>query len=65
MVSAMFSFTYAFIPWMIATTATRNATLTMMPSSVKNDRSLFARICVNAVQEDVGEAHGGKLHVGQ
>jgi len=29
---------------MIATTATRNDTLTNDPSSVKNDRSLFARI---------------------
>ena len=47
--SAMFSFTYAFIPWITATTATRNATLTMMPSSVKNERSLFARIWVIAV----------------
>src|SRR5262245_52861650 len=46
----MFSFTYAFIPWMMAMTATRNATLTMMPSSVKNDRSLLARIWVRAVR---------------
>ena len=45
---ATFSCTYAFIPWMIATTATRNVTETMMPSSVKNERSLFARICVSA-----------------
>ena len=49
--SAMFSLTYAFIPWITATTATRNATLTMMPSSVKNERSLFARICVAAVRK--------------
>ncbi len=33
--------TYAFIPWMMATTATRNATETMMPSKVKNERSLW------------------------
>src|SRR5712672_2663559 len=29
------------MPWMIATTATRNATETMMPSRVKKDRSLW------------------------
>jgi hypothetical protein len=34
---------------MIATTATRKATDTMMPSSVKNERSLFARICPMAM----------------
>src|SRR5258705_4808429 len=31
--------TYASIPWITATTATRNATETMMPSRVKNERS--------------------------
>ncbi len=41
---ATFSRTYAFIPWMIATTATRNVTETMTPSRVKNERSLLARI---------------------
>jgi hypothetical protein len=46
--SAMFSRTYAFIPWMIATTATRNATETTMPSVVKNDLSAFARSWVSA-----------------
>jgi hypothetical protein len=46
---ARFSFTYAFMPDMIATTATRNATDTMIPSSVKNDRSLLTRICSRAV----------------
>jgi len=35
----MFSLTYAFIPWITATTVTRNPTDTMIPSSVKNDRS--------------------------
>src|SRR5262245_54808172 len=30
-------------------TATRNPTLTMMPSSVKNERSKFRLICVSAV----------------
>ena len=35
---------------MIAITATRNATDTMMPSSVKNARNLFARSCVKAVR---------------
>ena len=38
------------MPWMIAITATRNATDTMMPSSVKNARNLFARSCVKAVR---------------
>src|SRR6266568_4880666 len=33
--------TYAFIPWITATTATRNPTDTMIPSSVKNERSLW------------------------
>src|SRR5205823_5716867 len=37
----MRSRTYAFIPWMTATTATRKPTDTMIPSSVKNDRSLW------------------------
>src|SRR2546423_13193853 len=37
----MRSRTYAFMPWITATTATRNPTDTMIPSSVKNDRSLW------------------------
>src|SRR6266702_8212663 len=37
----MRSRTYAFMPWITATTATRNPTDTMMPSSVKNERSLW------------------------
>src|SRR5258708_7920734 len=37
----MRSRTYAFIPWITATTATRNPTDTMIPSRVKNDRSLW------------------------
>src|SRR2546428_561 len=41
MAPASRSRTYAFIPWITATTAIRNATDTMMPSSVKNDRSLW------------------------
>jgi hypothetical protein len=32
------------MPWMIATTAIRNVTETMTPRSVKNERSLLARI---------------------
>src|SRR6266581_8344742 len=40
--------TYAFMPWMTATTATRNATETMMPSSVKNERSLWLQIVSTA-----------------
>jgi len=49
-VSAMFSFTYVFIFWMIAIIVIRNAMLTMMLSSVKNERSLFVRICVRVVR---------------
>src|SRR6266849_4889961 len=37
----MRSRTYAFMPWITATTATRNPTDTMIPSSVKNERSLW------------------------
>src|SRR5256886_14975427 len=37
----MRSRTYAFMPWITATTATRNPTDTMMPSSVKKERSLW------------------------
>src|ERR1041385_7012016 len=40
--------TYEFIPWMMATTATRNPTETMMPRRVKNERSLLARIAARA-----------------
>src|SRR6267143_389002 len=36
------------MPWMTATTATRNATETMMPSSVKNERSLWLQIVSTA-----------------
>src|SRR5437764_14435826 len=38
---AMRSRTYAFMPWITATTATRNPTDTMIPSSVKKERSLW------------------------
>ena len=48
--SAMDSLTYAFMPWITASTATRNATLMMMPMSVNALRSLLARICVRAVR---------------
>src|SRR5205823_14557363 len=37
----MRSRTYAFMPWITATTATRNPTDTMIPSSVKKERSLW------------------------
>src|SRR5438132_2938356 len=37
----MRSRTYAFMPWITATTAMRNPTDTMIPSSVKNERSLW------------------------
>ncbi len=40
----MFSFTYAFMPWMIATTVMRNPTETMIPRSVKNERSFALRM---------------------
>src|ERR1041384_5836443 len=36
------------MPWMTATTATRNARETMMPSSVKNERSLWLQIVSTA-----------------
>ncbi len=38
------------LPWMIATTATRNATDTMMPSRVKNDRNLWAAMDCRATR---------------
>ena len=44
MAPVRFSFTYAFIPWMMATTTTRNATETMMPRRVKKERSLLCQI---------------------
>src|SRR6476659_3104359 len=47
---ATFSFTYAFIPWITATTAPRKATDTMIPRSVKKLRSLLARISASAVK---------------
>jgi len=43
-----FSLTYAFIPWMTATTTTRNPTDTMMPSSVKKERSLAPQMAWSA-----------------
>src|SRR5437667_9284418 len=36
------------MPWITATTATRNATDTMMPSSVKNERSLWLHAACRA-----------------
>src|SRR6266571_7862381 len=45
---AMRSRTYAFIPWMTATTATRKPTDTMIPSSVKNERSLWLHAVCSA-----------------
>jgi hypothetical protein len=35
------SLTYEFMPWMIATTTTRNPTETTIPRVVKKDRSLL------------------------
>jgi hypothetical protein len=36
--------TYAFMPWMSDTTVTIDVTATMLPSTVMNDRSLFAQM---------------------
>ena len=47
-----FSFTYAFMPWMTATTTTRNATDTMIPSSVKKERSFADQMESKAMRRD-------------
>ena len=43
------SVTYAFIPWTSDTTAMIDVTATMLPSTVRNDRSLFAQIAPSAM----------------
>src|SRR5437879_2452613 len=65
----MRSRTYAFIPWITATTATRNPTDTMMPSSVKNDRSLWLQAVCRAwriaSERGMGGKHSGKREEGR
>src|SRR2546421_76697 len=55
--------TYAFMPWITATTAIRNATDTMMPSSVKNDRSLWLHTVCRACRMASVNCMAGKLTV--
>src|SRR5438034_303828 len=55
--------TYAFMPWITATTAIRNATDTMMPSSVKNDRSLWLHTVCRAWRMASVNCMAGKLTV--
>ena len=52
-----FSLTYAFIPWMTATTATRKPTETMMPRRVKNERSLLRPDGLEREPESLDEGH--------
>src|SRR5262245_39083749 len=44
--------TYAFMPWMSDTTVTIDVTATMLPSTVMNDRSLFAQMAWSAILTD-------------
>ena len=44
--------TVAFNPWMSDTTVTIEVTATMLPSTVRNDRSLFAQMECSAIQID-------------
>src|SRR6266516_6225756 len=59
----MRSRTYAFMPWITATTAIRNATDTMMPSSVKNERSLWLHTVCRACKMASVNCMAGKLTV--
>ena len=43
------SVTYSFNPWMSDTTAMMDVTATMFPSTVRNDRSLFAQTALSAM----------------
>ena len=45
----MASDTMAFMPWMSVTTVTIEVTATMLPSTVMNERSLFAQIAWSAM----------------
>ena len=45
----MMLLTLVFMPWMSDTTAMIEVTAMMLPSSVMNDRSLFAQIALNAM----------------
>jgi hypothetical protein len=55
-----FSFTYAFIPWMTATTTTRKPTETMMPRRVKNERSLAPQMAWSASRRASERGMGGR-----
>src|SRR6187455_2147554 len=44
--------TIAFMPWMSVTTVTIEVTATMLPSTVMNDRSLFAQMALSAIRTD-------------
>src|SRR5712692_7394610 len=57
----MRSRTYAFMPWITATTATRNPTDTMIPSSVKNERSLWLQAVWSAWRMASERGMAGKL----
>src|SRR6266705_1443442 len=59
---AMRSRTYAFIPWITATTATRNPTDTMIPSSVKNERSLWLHAVWSAWRMASVSCMAGKIN---
>ncbi len=43
--------TIAFMPWMSDTTVTMDETATMLPSTVMNDRSLFAQTARSAMRD--------------
>ena len=55
-----FSLTYAFIPWMTATTTTRKPTETMMPRRVKKDRSLAPQMAWSARRRASRKGMGGR-----
>ena len=44
--------TMAFIPWIRVTTVTIDVTATMFPSTVMNERSLFAQMAESAMKTD-------------
>ncbi len=44
--------TMAFMPWISVTTVTMDVTATMFPSTVMNERSLFAQMAPSAMKTD-------------
>ena len=48
----MASVTFAFMPWISETTAMIDVTATMLPRTVRNERSLFAQIDWSAIAAD-------------